>query len=269
MNLTVILIGIAVVLGTILSYYRRQGRKMETSHRVPDRPFPGRWRQILEEEIEFYKRLSRPEKRDFEHRVHVFLLNVQVIGVDTEVTHEDRVMVAASAVIPIFRMQHWNYAHLKEVQIHPDEFLIPERNQMAKGLTGHGAMQGKMFLSRKAMIEGYADPHDQVNVALHEFVHILDKQDGRIDGVLDNLMREADLSHWEYIVEEKMREINSGNSTIRDYGGTNKAEFLAVVSEFYFESPTKMKEEHPALFMALESIYNPQNAESIKGRTYW
>jgi len=57
-----------------------------------------------------------------------------------------------------------------------------------------------------------------------------------------------------------MEEIEKGDSTIRNYGKTDQKEFLAVVSEFFFESPDKMKSEHPALYNALDSMYNPKKA---------
>lgn len=46
--------------------------------------------------------------------------------------------------------------------------------------------------------------------------------------------------------------------TYRSYATANNAEFLAVVSEFFFESPDKMKVEHPDLYSALNSFYNPK-----------
>ena len=266
---TLILVAASVILGLALVYFRRSAEK-SSGHRMPDRPFPRQWRSILEERIEFYSRLGRADKQEFERRVHIFLLNVQIVGVDTEVTHEDRVMIAASGIIPIFRFEKWHYSHLKEVQIHPDQFPIPESGKMAKGLVGWGAMEGKMMLSRKAMVDGYNDQNDQINVALHEFIHLLDKLDGKIDGILGKVMKDIDIQPWLHIVNHKINEIEEGNSSIRKYGATNKAEFLAAAGEFYFESPDKMKSEHPALYSALDSIFNPAPSyESKSRRTYW
>jgi Mlc titration factor MtfA (ptsG expression regulator) len=265
MNVTIILIITGAIIGTFIGYNKYKYGN-QTFHRKPNRDFPNLWRTILEERIEFYNKLDQAGKRNFETKVHIFLLNVQIVGVDTEVTHVDRVLVAASAVIPIFGFPNWHYVHLKEVQIHPDIFLIPGTTKMAKGLVGKGAMEGKMMLSRKAVEKGFYDQTDQVNVALHEFIHILDKQDGEIDGVLDNVMNEADIMPWLHIIHQKMGEIEAGNSTIRDYGAANRAEFLSVVGEFFFESPEKMKAEHPALYSALDSIFNPKKVSPKRKR---
>jgi Mlc titration factor MtfA (ptsG expression regulator) len=264
---TLVICGIiGAIVGAAIGY-SKWSLNRDTGIRMPDRPFPSEWREILEEKIAFYTRLSEGKKQEFEKRVHIFLLNVKVTGVETSVTHEDRILVAAGAIIPIFGFDNWHYANLYEVEIYPNKFPIPKTDKMASGLVGWGAMEGKMMLSRKALHHGFYDQNDQKNVAIHEFIHILDKQDGEMDGVLKLVMNEVDIMPWLHVINMKIKEIDSGQSSIRDYGAANKAEFLAVVSEFFFESPEKMKIEHPALFRALESFYNPKAApKQIKDR---
>lgn len=263
MEVTIVLITVGALIGGFIGYNKYKYAN-QTFHRMPDRDFPREWRNILEERIEFYNRLDHSGRQKFEKKVHIFLLNVQIVGVDTEVTHVDRVLIASSAVIPIFGFPNWHYMHLEEVQIYPDIFPIPGTTKMAKGLVGKGAMEGKMMLSRKAVYKGFYDQTDQVNVAIHEFIHILDKQDGEIDGVLENVMNEADIMPWLHIIHQKMGEIDGGGSTIREYGAANRAEFLSVVGEFFFENPEKMKAEHPGLYSALDSIFNPKKSPPPK-----
>lgn len=257
-EITLLLLLIGAVIGGLIGYSRWSLRG-EPNLRMPERTFPNEWRRILQEKVEFYNRLPSSNKTDFEKRVHVFLLNVQVTGVDTEITHTDRILVAAGAIIPIFGFDNWHYSNLKEVQIHPNKFVIPTTDTMASGLVGWGAMEGKMMLSRKAIEHGFYDQSDNKNVVIHEFIHVLDKQDGEMDGVIEQVMNEIDIMPWLQIINMKMQEIGKGQSTIRDYGVTNKAEFLAVVSEFFFENPERMKTEHPALYNALNSFFNPRD----------
>jgi hypothetical protein len=98
---------------------------------------------------------------------------------------------------------------------------------------------------------------------IHEFIHILDKQDGKIDGMMSKVMNEVDIMPWLHLINIKMNEIDFGDSTIRDYGAANQAEFLAVVSEFFFENPEKLKTEHPGLYNALDSFYNEKPQTKI------
>jgi Mlc titration factor MtfA (ptsG expression regulator) len=254
-----LMIGIAV---SILIGYSRYSLKKNSSKKNPDRPFPQQWRNLLVQHVAFYNRLNPLEKTKFENRVHTFLLNVQIVGVDTEVTHQDRILVASGAIIPIFGFDSWHYSNLKVVEMHPDKFLIPNTDQYANGLVGWGKMEGKVKLSRKALVHGFYNNDDQKNVAIHEFVHVLDMQDGSIDGKMAKIMKEIDINPWLQIIHTKMRSINSGNSSIRDYGSSSNAEFLAVVSEFFFESPEKMKTEHPELYRMLDHFYNPKKQQN-------
>ncbi len=247
---------IGATVGIAVGYTRLKSKNSENIHKTPKRLFPNKWRVILEEKIEFYNRLDMNGKREFEKRVHIFLLNVNIVGKNTTVTHEDRILIAAGAVIPIFGFKNWHYANLKEVELHPNKFSIPNSSKMANGLIGWGAMEGKMMLSRKALKHGFYDQTDNKNVAIHEFIHILDKQDGKMDGVMKQVMNEIDLMPWLSVINRKMKEISIDDSSIRDYGATNEAEFLAVVSEFFFENPERMKLEHPALYNALDSFFN-------------
>lgn len=253
---------IGAAIGLILGYRKLTASKQVFKNAVKplhnqsmSRPFPTLWRNILTKRVDFYNRLSRKEKTEFERKVHVFLLNVRIRGMETEVTHEDKILIAAGAVIPVFRFTKWNYANLSEVQLFPDKFPIPDSNRMAHGLVGWGAMEGVMMLSRKAVHQGFHDNTDNKNVVIHEFIHILDKQDGKIDGVMGRAMNDVDLMPWLHIINIKMNEIDFGVSSIRDYGAANRAEFLAVVSEFFFESPERLKIEHPGLYNALDAFY--------------
>jgi MtfA peptidase len=258
MNSISLFLVIGIAIGLLVGY-SRYSLKRNPSKAEPNRPFPHQWREMLVQHVAFYNRLNPLERSKFEKRVHVFLLNVQIVGIDTEVTHLDRILIASGAIIPIFGFDSWHYSNLHIVEIHPDKFLIPKTNQYADGLVGRGAMEGKVKLSRKALIQGFYTQEGQKNVAIHEFVHVLDLQDGKMDGKLGKIMNEIDIKPWLQIMNNKMTDIHSGNSSIRNYGATNQAEFLAVVSEFFFESPEKMKTEHPELYQALDKFYNPKN----------
>lgn len=268
MSTTIVLVILGAGIGIFIGTGKVLANK-KSPQRMPDRDFPDKWRELLESHVGFYNRLNSSKKSEFETRVHIFLLNVQIVGVDTEVTHVDRILVASGAIIPIFGFDKWHYSNLQEVQIHPDKFLIPKTDQQANGLVGWGEMDGKMMLSRKALTHGFYDQKDQKNVAIHEFIHILDKQDGEMDGVLKDVMNEIDIMPWLHVINQKMSEIEGGNSSIREYGAANTTEFLAVVSEFFFENPEKMKTEHPALYNALNSFFNQRDFPKRSKRTFW
>ena len=104
-------------------------------------------------------------------------------------TDLDRILIAAGAVIPILRLEKWHYLKLERVVVFPDKFQIPETDKMARGLVGWGEMEGQMWLSRKAIYQGFHDDNDE-NVVIHEFIQWITKM---ADGVLEELMAEEDI----------------------------------------------------------------------------
>ncbi len=221
------------------------------------RQIPIQWKSILRHRVQFYNRLDADRKKDFEDRIQYFLTSVRFVGIKTQVTDIDRILVAAGAVITLFGFKKWHFSNLQEILIHPADFIIPGTDKEVRGLVGYGAMEGRMMLSRKALIEGFYDSSDGKNVAIHEFIHIMDKEDGKVDGVLSDIMNEIDISPWMHLIHQKMSEIEEGRSGIRKYGAANEIEFLSVASELFFENPDKMEKEHPVLFEALDAIFNP------------
>ncbi|MCA9421547.1 MAG: zinc-dependent peptidase, partial [Nitrospira sp.] len=50
---------------------------------------------------------------------------------------------------------------------------------------------------------------------------------------------------------------------INPYGLTNEAEFFAVVSEYFFENPVRMKKKHPELYSMLKQIFHQDPQSQI------
>ncbi|HUN02517.1 MAG TPA: zinc-dependent peptidase, partial [Niabella sp.] len=46
------------------------------------------------------------------------------------------------------------------------------------------------------------------------------------------------------------------------YGATKKAEFLSVVSEYYFKLPELLQLNHPELFSYLDLMYKGENKKT-------
>ena len=111
----IVLLFIGIGIGGLIAYNKRTF-KIPVYVRTPDREFPHQWRGILETKIEFYQRLDAVGKKKFEEKVHVFLLNVRVLGIETKVSDEDRMLVAASAVIPIFGFVNWAFLNEENEQ---------------------------------------------------------------------------------------------------------------------------------------------------------
>ena len=83
---------------------------------------PANYKELLMGHVAFYRSVTDEEKIRFEKKVIEFLGYVRIHGVDTKVEDIDRVLVAASAVIPIFGFPEWKYYNLRDVLLYPDTF---------------------------------------------------------------------------------------------------------------------------------------------------
>src|ERR1700722_6331379 len=78
------------------------------------------YKQLLEQQVVYYQKLTDTNKKRFEAMVQVFLESVHIEGVGTEIADSDRVLIASSAVIPVFGFPGWEYKNLTNVILYPD-----------------------------------------------------------------------------------------------------------------------------------------------------
>ena len=227
---------------------------------MPNKSFNEDWRLVLIKHVAFYNSLNGEEKSRFEYKIQEFLLNCRITGIETTIDQSDKLLVAASAVIPIFGFNQWKYTNIHEVLVYPTmfnkQFETEGEGRSILGMVGTGYMDGIMVLSKQALRLGFENEKDKKNTAIHEFVHLIDKSDGYIDGVPSLLLEKQYTIPWIDLINKKMDEIYEKDSDINPYGGTNKAEFFSVASEYFFERPKLLERKHPELYGLLEKVFN-------------
>jgi MtfA peptidase len=248
-----VLLAISLI-GFILIFWLN--KKKKTVIAIPP---PAASRKILEEQVPFYQQLDENNKKEFEKRVEQFLASVKITGVKTTVEDLDKVLIASSAVIPIFNFPGWEYCNLNEVLLYPEsfdhEFQQEGEHRSIIGMVGSGALNNVMILSQHELRQAFINKTGKDNTAIHEFVHLLDKTDGSVDGVPELLLEKKYIMPWLQLMQKKIQLIMDNRSDINPYGATNEAEFFAVVSEYFFERPKLLKEKHPDLYALLEKIF--------------
>lgn len=221
---------------------------------------PGVDFSLLQKKVSFYSTLDEADKKQFESDMQYFLSHTKITGVDTTVEEEDRLLVASAAVIPIFHFKEWKYINLREVLLYSDAIntdfeTTGNANRNILGMVGTGALEGSLLLSKHALRQGFENNTDKQNTAIHEFVHLIDKLDGDIDGVPSLLMDKQYVLPWINLIHEQMQAIASKTSDVNPYAYTNKAEFFAVVAEYFFERPELLQKKHPELYQMLQRMF--------------
>jgi len=254
-----VLILIIFLLALIYTVWWLQKKKT-----VAPGPLPLQMKTILDEQVPFYQQLIENKKTEFEESAKHFLSQVKITGVKTTVEDLDRVLIAASAIIPIFNFPGWQYINLHEVLLYPDSFDHDFEQQGGGrnilGMVGSGALNHVMILSQFELRQAFTNKTGKNNTAIHEFVHLVDKTDGDIDGVPESILNKKYIMPWLQLMQEEIKQIHNNNSDIDPYGTTNQSEFFAVVSEYFFERPALLKDKHPELYELLLKIFSTQPA---------
>ena len=221
-------------------------------------PLPENFRDTLNDYVKFYVALGEEGKKRFEDRMQKFLLSVTITGVNADVEDLDRILIGAAAIIPVYYIPDWEYVNLREILVYPGNFNMDfdqhGQERSITGMVGTGAMQNMMILSKWELRQGFLHTNDR-NVGIHEFVHLIDKMDGALDGVPEILLERRFVPEWKQLIDQTVYQIRQGISDIDHYGGTNAVECFAVISEYFFENPELFRSQHPELSALLQKIY--------------
>ncbi|HEY1192032.1 MAG TPA: zinc-dependent peptidase [Gemmata sp.] len=230
---------------------------------VAQRPFPTAWQEALERRVRFYRALDGAQQERFRQMVAVFLDEVRVTGVRTGVDDTVRVLVAASAVIPVFGFTDWEYHRLGEVLVYPGAFDREYKTDRTDGkdvlgLTGLGHLRGVVILSKPSLLAGFSDVPESENVGVHEFAHLVEQEE--VDRGLPPEVPSEIVRQWVGYVARELAHPANRRAGISDYAYTSEHEFFAVLSEYFFGSPEALKAKAPALYELLRKLFHQDPA---------
>jgi Mlc titration factor MtfA (ptsG expression regulator) len=184
-------------------------------------------------------------------------------------TEEMRVVIAARACLLVLHRVELDdplYPELDTVIVYPSTYraeverheghvtLVSEETRLGESWT-----RGMVVLSWDAVMSGSANLADGHDVALHEFAHQLDGEDGGMDGTpefgdFERYSAWCKVANVEYAA--LLDAVERGRKTSIDaYGATNAAEFFAVVVEQFFEKPAALERRHPTLYAELSAFF--------------
>lgn len=250
-------------------FQRRRRRKLLA------KPFPPGWLEILEENVAHYASLLRPEQARLRDKLRVFIAEKEWEGCNgLEVTDEMRVTIAALACLLIVNLDEPHFDMVQTILIYPDSYFAPEHRVNQAGVVfegpshraGEAWYRGPVVLSWHDALAGGRRTSPGHNLVLHEFAHQLDMENGRaVDGIPP--LESAELAkRWERIILREFEQLQSDcqahRSTVLDcYGATHIAEFFAVATEAFFESPHDLALHHPELYDILREFYGQDPAD--------
>jgi hypothetical protein len=198
------------------------------------------------------------EWRDrYERLVQIFVAEKHWIpAAGMLIDDEVKVVIAGAACRLVMRLDLSYLDRLTEIVVYPYVYKHGSDNRMA--VLGEAHNWGTVVLSWPAVVSGLANPCDGHDTAVHEFAHVLDRDAGSFNGT-PFLRARADYAPWAAIMVAHYERLQQGfpdeMAVMRMYGATNPAEFFAVATESFFETPEAMQEKTPELYAILRKFY--------------
>jgi Mlc titration factor MtfA (ptsG expression regulator) len=175
-----------------------------------------------------------------------------------------RALLGALACLPILKLGlHW-YRGWHSIVLYPDTF-VPERERIDEAgvvhrhhvpMHGEAWQQGPVILAWEAIAHPGTASH---NVVIHEMAHKLDMLNGEANG-FPPLHARMNRRAWVQVLGSAYRQleqrVEAGYPPPLDpYGLESPAEFFAVASEAFFETPRKLRNFSPELYQQLALFY--------------
>ncbi len=256
-------------------YFLRNLKREERMQQIRTMPFKAEHR-ILLQKTPHYSALTSRDKETIERSIIEFVYTKEFVGIGIEVTDEMKVIIAFYACILLLHIKTKAcYPQLHTIIIYPSAVMV-ER------ITSEGGIYAKEHL----VIEGESAEHTVVitwdeakheayhlrhhNVIIHEFAHEIDFMTGELDGVPP--LEKSKYHQWlhlmfhEYTIlrhlVDKAKDLGK-HELFGAYAASNEAEFFAVLSERFFESPHLFKKHFPQLYNELYEFYEIDTAALI------
>jgi MtfA peptidase len=261
-------------LGTIFFalFLLNELRKKSFLHKIEALPFSEDYKKIVEK-IPYYPKLSSADQERLHHSMLRFIYTKEFIGVHLEVTEEIKLVIAFYACLLLMNKATNNcYDNLKTIIVYPHSVITDEVKSYGGIYTkaqfmieGQSANDTVVITWHEAKKEAYHMRHN--NVILHEFAHEIDFMDGEIDGVPP--IEKSKYDGWVHTLHKEFNALNTIARKDREWGkykllgsyaATNEAEFFAVVTERFFETPLSLKQHFPELYNEFEDFYQIDTA---------
>jgi MtfA peptidase len=227
------------------------------------------WRNVVSR-FAFLRTLTPAEQERLRDMTQRFVARKQISGAaGLQLTDKMRMVIAAQACLLILNLGLDYYRGWVEVIVYPGDFMPRHEYTDEDGVVhvtrepmqGEAWLQGPVILSWEAVQSGV---EEGVNVVLHEFAHKLDMLNGEPNGfppLHEDMSREAWIGDFSRAYQDFCARVDRGEETAVDpYAAENPAEFFAVLSEVFFETPQVLKRSYSEVYRQLSRFYRQDPA---------
>ena len=254
-----------------LQYFRR----IQLHKRLKATAFPESYENILSN-IPQYTFLSTQAKEKIRLLILLFIDQKEFVAARMPLNDEIKVITAFYACLMRLGFELGEKDHVRTIIVYPEHFIIHETHSSG-GIAHHEtsilegqSANGTVVLSWQDIKHDIAQK-DKENVILHEFAHELDFEDGEADGtpILEGsrykIWSRVFSQAFDTLKERSNRGLSSeGYILLGEYALKNEAEFFAVCSERFFQTPQALKTNFPDIYQELKLFYRLDTQELFK-----
>jgi Mlc titration factor MtfA (ptsG expression regulator) len=238
--------------------------------------FPDQWRPIVVRAISQWHVLTPEEQARMEATVWMLVNGKRWEAAHGfELSDEIEVTIAAQASLLVLGLDaEAAYDDVGTILVHPTTVqLHGERSGPALGtrtddvfpVLGLAQHDGPVVIAWDEVLRNTRHPERGHNVVYHEFAHKLDMADGLSDGTPILPTKEA-MQRWVEVCTAEYQKMRAGEDDgfLDAYATVNPAEFFAVVTEVFFDTPVEMEQRRAELYEVLRDFYNQDPAARVR-----
>lgn len=207
---------------------------------------PCRFRATDRLEVEvhypFVALLSDKDKHRFYSRLCKLMRNVELHEKGVELSREDRIMIAAPAVILSFGYRKFHWGNFSKIFVYPTAY---KRKDSDRYFHGETSPMGVVVVNWQRVKEGIEDPDDALHLLYHEYAHAFMLSRKSLRSRQDHKFIRLVNRHLTHFLKDPEIE---RSTLLRPYSFTNEWEFFACVVEEMMERADLLKSEHPKLY---------------------
>jgi hypothetical protein len=238
----------------VFSWFRRR-RELSPPVFLPE------WEPILARTVLQVRWLDAATEEKLRHFVALFLAEKRFEGcAGLAISDEMRLAIAGQAGLVTLGFAEACFTRLRSVLVYPGDYLGPRTTPLDGGgelewkeaRAGETWAGGSMVLSWPGVRAGGRLRDGPRSVVIHECAHLVDLEDGDIDGV-PPLPSARARRQWVAAFDGCRcrfdEALDEGRSTaFDDYAAESPAEFFAVASECFFQDPHRLHRHDPLLY---------------------
>jgi len=154
-----------------------------------------------------------------------------------------------------FGFRKYLMKNLNKILIYPSTYYSNISKRYHKG--EFNPKLKMIVLSWKNFLKGYEISNDNLNLGMHEMAHAIHINSLKSKDVSALVFKKAFLELTNYLQNnEDIRKLIIDTKYFRAYAFTNQYEFLSVLIETFFETPSDFRYKFPEIYKYLKQMLN-------------